>query len=263
MRLIEILPSYEIRLFYNPPILSIDDQKYYFKVDETVMNLLKGIKENHNKVGLLLQYVYFKAGGKFYTQSLFKSGDIKFVEKVIGVSVSKDFSKRYIDRTRQKHRLLILETCGYIEFTGAEMLFAQRVENLVAQQMHPRKLFYLLIEELRNKRIEIPSYDKVARIVTEKFGIFEKSVLQAIVDIITPTQREALDHLVCTTGEYYQRPLLTRLKSINQSLRPGQIRHGIHNFLIIKKSFLFLSKFTKFFCINTFTFHKMLASYIF
>lgn len=237
MRLIEILPSYEIRLFYNPPILSIDDQKYYFKVDETVMNLLKGIKENHNKVGLLLQYGYFKAGGKFYTQSLFKSGDIKFVEKVIGVSVSKDFSKRYIDRTRQKHRLLILETCGYIEFTGAETLFAQRVENLVAQQMHPRKLFYLLIEELRNKRIEIPSYDKVARIVTEKFGIFEKSVLQAIVDIITPTQCEALDHLVCTTGEYYQRPLLTRLKSINQSLRPGQIRHGIHNFLIIKKLF--------------------------
>ena len=44
-------------------------------------------------------------------------------------------SKRYIDRTRQKHRLLILETCGYIEFTSAETLFAQRVENVVAQQM--------------------------------------------------------------------------------------------------------------------------------
>jgi hypothetical protein len=70
MRLIEILPSYEIRLFYNPPILSIDDQKYYFKVDETVMNLLKGIKENHNKVGLLLQYGYFKAGGKFYIAAM-------------------------------------------------------------------------------------------------------------------------------------------------------------------------------------------------
>lgn len=34
MRLIEILPSYEIRIFDNPPILSIVDQKYYFKVDE-------------------------------------------------------------------------------------------------------------------------------------------------------------------------------------------------------------------------------------
>jgi hypothetical protein len=208
MRLIEILPSYEIRLFDNPPILSIDDQKYYFKVDETVMNLLKGIKENHNKVGLLLQYGYFKASGKFYTQSLFRAADIKFAEKVVGASAAKDF-KRYIDRTRQKHRLLILETCGYIEFTNAETSFAQRVENLVAQQMHPRKLFYLLVEELRNKRIEVPSYDKVTRIVTEKFSIFEKSVLQAIADIITPIQCEALDQLVCTTGEYYQRPLLT------------------------------------------------------
>ena len=62
-------------------------------------------------------------------------------------------SKRYIDRTRQKHRLLILETCGYIEFTSAETLFAQRVENVVAQQMPPRKLFYLLIEELRSNHL--------------------------------------------------------------------------------------------------------------
>ena len=42
MRLLDILPSYEIRIFDNPPILSIEDQKYYFKLDEVVMSLLKG-----------------------------------------------------------------------------------------------------------------------------------------------------------------------------------------------------------------------------
>lgn len=237
MRLIDILPSYEIRIFDNPPILSRDEQRYYFKIDETVMDLLKSVKDTHNKIGLLLQYGYFRASGKFYTQNLFKFADIKFVAKAIGISIYKDFAKQYIDRTRQKHRLLILKTCGYIEFASAEKLFIQMVESLVAQQMHPRKLFYLLMEGLRNKHIEIPRYDKITKIVTEKFGIFEKTILQAIANAITPLQCEALDQLVSTTGEYYQRPLITRLKTINQSLRPKQIRHGMRNFLIIKKLF--------------------------
>jgi TnpA family transposase len=237
MRLIDILPSYEIRIFDNPPILSMDDRKHYFKIDETVIELLKSIKENHNKVGLLMQYGYFKASGKFYTQSIFKSADIKFAETIIGICSCKDFIKQYTDRTRQKHRLLVLRNCGYVEFTSAETLFKLRVGDLVAQQMHPRKLFYLLVEELRNKRIEIPSYDKVTRIITEKFAVFEKSVLQTVANIATSTHREALDHLVSTTGEYYQRPLLTELKTINQSLRPRKIRHGMRNFFIIKKLF--------------------------
>jgi len=237
MRLIDILPAYEIRAFDNPPALSRDDQIYYFKIDEVARELLKGIKDGHNKIGFLLQYGYFKASGKFYTKSTFKTGDVKFVAKAVGVSVYKDSVSKYIDRTRQKHRLLILENCGHIEFTCAEKLLKEMVENLVAQQMHPRKLFYLLIEELRNRRIEIPSYDKVTRIITEEFSVFEKKVLQTVANVITLSQQEALDHIIGTDGEYYQRSLLTRLKTINQSLRPGQIKHGMQNFLIVKKLF--------------------------
>jgi hypothetical protein len=157
MRLIDILPSYEIRIFDNPPMLSSDDQKYYFKMDETIRGLLKGIKEEHNKIGLLLQYGYFKASGKFYMQTIFKSTDVKFATRAIGGTICKDFAIKYINRTRQRHKLLILESCGHREFTCAEKLFKTTVENLVAQQMHPRKLFYLLVEELRNRNIEIPS----------------------------------------------------------------------------------------------------------
>ncbi|RZI47403.1 DUF4158 domain-containing protein, partial [Rickettsiales endosymbiont of Peranema trichophorum] len=162
--------------------------------------------------------------------------DIQFVEKIVGVGVE-DVARRYVDRTRQKHRLLILEICGYVEFRSAEELCARRVEALVGQQMHPRKLFYMLVEELRNKRIEIPRYEMIIKIITEKFGIFEESILRVIGEIMTPTQCEALEQLVSTTGEYYQRPLLTRLKTINQSLRPVQIKRGMHSFLIIKGLF--------------------------
>jgi TnpA family transposase/uncharacterized FlaG/YvyC family protein len=237
MRLIEVLPDYEAKRFSRPPTLSNNEQKHYLRLDETVTRLLKSVKEAHNKVGLLLQYGYFKASGKFYTQKMFKTADIKFVTKSIGLTLSKDFPSEYIDRTRQKHRLLILESCGYVEFSSAEIFLEEVVEDMVAQQMHPRKLFYFLIEKLRNKKIELPSYDRIARIITEKFTLFEKTTLQTMANAITPELQEALDQLTNTTGEYYQRPLLTRLKTITQSMRPRQIKHGMHNFLIIKKLF--------------------------
>ena len=62
-------------------------------------------------------------------------------------------------------------------------------------------------------------------------------MLKTIVNMITPLQKEALDQLTSTAGDSYQRPLLTRLKIITQSMRPAQIKNGMHNFLIIKKLF--------------------------
>src|SRR4051812_1624505 len=106
---------------------------------------------------------------------------------------------------------------------------------MVHKQMHPRKLFYVLVEQLRQKKIELPSYDRIARTLTDKFHVFEKIVLQTMVNIITPEQQEALNQLILTEGEFYERALLTRLKTITQSMKPAQIKQGMRNFLIIKK----------------------------
>lgn len=236
MRLIEVLPDYELRKFSRVPLLSGDDQKHYFRLDETVTALIKNVKEVNNKVGLLLSYGYFKASGKFYSQKIFKAADIKAAAKILGVTVSKDFTEKYRDRTRQKHRRLVLESCGCVEFSNSEDFFEGVVEDLVVNQMHPRKIFYVLVETLRNKKIELPSYDRIARSITEKFSTFEKTALKTIANVMTPFQKEALDHLI-TTEEDYHRPLLTRLKTITQSMRPAQIKHGMHNFIIIKKLF--------------------------
>ena len=188
MRLIEVLPDYEVKRLNRPPMLSDDDLKHYFRLDETVTKLIKSVKEVNNKIGLLLSYGYFKTSGKFYNQKTFKSSDIKAAAKMIGVTASKNFTEKYSDRTRQKHRLLILDRCGHVEFSSAEDFFESVVEDLVANQMHTRKLFYVLVETLRNKKIELPSYDRIARSITEKFNAFEKAMLKTIVNMITPLQ---------------------------------------------------------------------------
>lgn len=234
MRLMDVLPSKEAKRFSQPPAFSGDDRKNYFKVDEPIRVAIENASPD-SKIGLLLQYGYFKASGKFFTSNLFKLTDIKFVSKVLDVTASADFLENYIDRTRQNHRLLILDVCGHVEFGSAIQFFDEAVADMVDKQMHPRKLFYVLIEQLRQKKIELPSYDRIIRTITDKFHGFEKSIIQTIADIITPEQIEALAQLIMTSDNCYERSLLTRLKFITQSLKPAKIKSGIRNFLIIKK----------------------------
>jgi TnpA family transposase len=236
MRLLEILPDYEVKRFNRPPLLSSGDHKNLFRLDEVMASLIKNAKEDTNKVGLLVSYGYFKASGKFYPQGAFRWDDIKAAAKTLGVPVPKDFSSKYHDRTRQKHRRMILEKCGYVDSTRAQFFLESIAEDLVANQMHPRKLFYILVETLRHKKIECPGYDKIARVITEKLNTFEKSKLHVIASMVTPSQAEALTQLISTT-QNYERPLLIRLKTITQSIRPAHIKNGMHHFLIIKKLF--------------------------
>ncbi len=119
MRLIEVLPDYEAKRFARPPMLTSADRQKYFKIDDTIRTLIEKTKQMDNQIGLMVQYGYFKACGKFFTTKAFKPTDIKAVAKILGVTVSVDFIEKYTDRTRQKHRLLILDVCGYIEFGSA------------------------------------------------------------------------------------------------------------------------------------------------
>lgn len=235
MRLMDVLPDYEVKRFNRPPSFNSEERKTYFKIDEPIRQAIENTKQIDSRIGLLLQYGYFKACGKFFTHKSFKSKDIKFVLKTRGVTASKEFLEDYTERTHQRHRLLILDVCGHLEFTNAISFFDEAVSDMVNKQMHPRKLFYVLVEQLRQKKIELPSYDRITRTITEKFHAFEKNTLQTIADIITLEQQEALDQLTMMTGNQYERSLLTRLKIITQSLKPEKIKNSIRNFLIIKK----------------------------
>jgi len=104
MRLMDVLPSKEAKRFSQPPTFNGDDRKNHFKVDDPFRESIDNAKQTDSQIGLLLQYGYFKASGKFFTRKSFKSSDIKFVSKILGVTPSTDFLEKYTDRMHQKHR---------------------------------------------------------------------------------------------------------------------------------------------------------------
>ena len=60
-------------------------------------------------------------------------------------------------------------------------------------------------------------------------------MLDTIATTLTLEQSELLDDVTRSEAAPYQRSLLTRLKTINQSIKPGEIKKSVHGFLIIKQ----------------------------
>lgn len=234
MYTIEILPKYEAKKFDQPIELNPELQKEMFKIDKPIEEQLCAIQSDENKIGLLLQYGYFKVYNKFFTRDKFRKEDIEFVCSNLALDVNKTFD--YNDKTRQRHQVMILEILGYKSFSEAIEFFDSTIAELVSRQMHPRKIFHSIVELLIGKKIEIPSYDFIAKAITKNFNVFEAEISRKLSASITDTQIEALNQLLVSTGEY-QRPLLTRLKQLCFSTRPSKIKQGIRNFLVIKKLF--------------------------
>ena len=232
---IQILLPYEAQQFDKPPTFNQIERQHFFKINQTLQTKIEKAKTNTNKIGLVIQYGYFKASGKFYIPSKYKKRDIIYVANMLTIDIYGKPSKHYKPRTRCNHKIFILKSQGNTKFSSNRNLFEDIIGELVSRQIHPRKIIFSTVDLLRSRKIEIPNYDTFAKSVTAKLNSFEHDLTCRIEHIIEPVHIKALDGLIETEGELYQRPILTRLKYINQSVKPGKIKQNIHGFLIIKK----------------------------
>ena len=85
------------------------------------------------------------------------------------------------------------------------------------------------------KKIEIPPYATLAVTITKAFHNYENALLETVATTLTLEQSELIDDLTRSEATPYLRSLLTRLKTINQSIKPGEIKKSAHGFLIIKQ----------------------------
>lgn len=235
MRRLTILQPYEAHQFDLPPQFNQAERHYFFSTDALIETSIKKTHGTINSVGLLLQYGYFRASGKFYTSEKFHLKDIAFVAKQLNLEIPSQFAQQYADNTRLNHKGLILSLCGYQKFKEQKKLFCELTEDLVAKQLAPRKIIFSLIDLLRDKKIEVPHYDTFATVISEAFNHYEKNNIVKLTPLLTEQYKKSLMQLIDKEEGTYQRPLLVGLKTISHSIRPVQIKKSIHGFMIIKK----------------------------
>ena len=160
MSQIQVLPVHEVIQFEQPPRYTKEERSSVFSITVPIQRLLSSLKHDVSKVGLILQMGYFNSTHKFFTANKFRHADIYYVAKLLGVAVKpQTFIADYKDRTRNHHKLKILELMSYDIANHHEDFIEESIADLTSKQLHPRQILFSVIDLLIEKKIETPNYD--------------------------------------------------------------------------------------------------------
>lgn len=237
-KLIVLTPS-EQKRFDSPPKFNSDEQALYFSLDKDIQHSLSELRTTTNKVGFLLQLGYFKSHRKFYTANQFRVQDINYILKLLELNQEQLDLTTYQQRTPMLHRKKILTYLGWKSLN--QTVLAEISESLlwhVKNQHAPKQLFLIVIDYCWQHKIELPSYNQVALMITQVYNENERNILTQLKKSLNNKHQKLLSELVSINNKKtLQRPIITQLKQTNQSLRPIDIQENIKIFTLIKKYF--------------------------
>lgn len=239
MTKLSILSTLEQRQFDSPPKFSTDNRPLHFSLTKHDLMLIEKIRLPTNKVGFLLQLGYFKANGKFFTVEQFRPKDAEYVARMLSISNDNINLISYKNKTPTDHRKQILALLGWQPFNDIQQQkIVDHLQWLTQKQLSPKHAFLAIIDFCWQNKIELPSSHVLSTLITDSYNNFEQELINILTNKLTQHHREKLDEWVGKTNKKsMQRPLITLIKQVNQSLRPLDIQENVEAFKIFRDSF--------------------------
>jgi TnpA family transposase len=236
---ISILSSLEQRRFDSPPKFSADDRTLYFSLTKSELSLVGSLRMPTNKVGFVLQLGYFKANGKFFPAEQFHQQDIKHVVKMLSMDPESINLLSYKKKIPTDHRRQILLLLGWQPFNDRQREKAvDHIEWLVQKQFSPKAIFLSVVDFFWQNKTELASYNALSTLITDAYNAFEAKLINILESKLTSIYREKLNQLIYTpNGKSMERPTITLIKQVNQSLNPSDIQENVNVFKEFKNYF--------------------------
>lgn len=239
MTKLTILSPSERKRFDSLPKFNADEQALYFSTKLDVHYQIEALRTATNKVGFLLQLGYFKSNGKFYTANQFKQRDIDYVTGSLNLNPAKINFDKYQKRVLMEHRKKILTHLGWNPLTQQALnRLSEHLLRYTKNQLLPKQVLLTAIDYCWQNKLELPSYNQIALLITESYNKNETELIKVLKHSLNDHQKELLSSLVVVdSNKKPQRPLITLLKQVNQSLRSTDIKKNIDAFIMIKSHF--------------------------
>ena len=108
-------------LLENPIKFSDIERDKYFSLTDSQKDIFDNLDSDINKVGFVIQLGYFKLNHSFYDINKFSDQDIQYINSQFDLKV--DLKSNYADRSRTRHKKVILNILGIKPFKESEELF--------------------------------------------------------------------------------------------------------------------------------------------
>ena len=228
---LKIFSTREQESFNTPPLLL--ESEWESILNETY-DQLKIMRKNISKIGFLLQYGYFKMTHRFFPVKYFNDQDVNLLMELLAATRI-DLSK-YGKGTISAHRDLIFDLTGVKPFKTLEESIKAETQRLIRKHLRPREICLRLIEFVSIYNCEIPSLHRFSEIITYQFIQYEEGLLDKLSLSISEDEKVLLEDILNSDDALLIN--LPRLKSPNQSLRPGAIKGIVDTFMNIQDIFI-------------------------
>ncbi|MBY0461977.1 MAG: Tn3 family transposase [Alphaproteobacteria bacterium] len=241
MTKLSIISTIEQRQFDSPPAFEDKDRQIYFSLNNEASRIIQTLRTLTNQVGFILQLGYFKSNGKFFTSQQFHNSDIEYVCETLGVNTEEIDLKTYQKKIPSDHQSQILKLLHWQPLNKAqEEKIKTRIYQLVKQHLPLKQIFLSIIDFCWQRKIELPSYNQLSTFITQAYNNFELDLLKIINQSLSSSHQAKLQHMTGLEKQNknkMQRPPLTLIKHLNQSLRPSDIQESIEAFKLFKEPF--------------------------
>jgi hypothetical protein len=215
-----ILTSDEQQAFDYPPLLSVEMRAICFAIDNELEKELLRLRTATNKVGFLLQFAYFKACKRFFFINRFRQEDIEYAARLLGIPAQDIDLSCYKKKTPIDHQKKILELLDYKSFNDEIYTWLQKeVNRQVERQSEPKQIFIHALNLLIQNKFEVPSYHRLAELITLVYSDFENTLLAKLNKKLKESDKKLLNNLLNNSDSKSQ-TFFNQLKIINQSTKP-------------------------------------------
>ena len=236
MASVSLLSKAEQQKFDSPPSLNENEIALFLSTSKLIKRFLKKLRNPTSKVGFLLQYVYFKKSQKFFTSKAFKKADVKADCRVLKESLKSVDLSKYQKTLPHEHRLEILRILDFKPFDEEGMsLVGEQIQKKANRHMDLRQTFLEVLDFLLKNKIEVPSYYKLAKMISGAHVDQEEQFLKIVDNSLSKETLQKLDALLIPDEEGILP--LNRFKVLNQSLKTRALQKSVDRFCDLKDFF--------------------------
>ncbi len=236
--LLKILGHLERETFDAPPIFKTEERKKFFTLPAGLNLVRETLRTPTNQVFFILQAGYFRNRHRFF-ENQFRPADIAFVADRCQIPAAQVNLSNYPKQTLLRHQQLILDYLGFHKLDeNNRNQINEEVARLVRLVVRPSNIFWEIINYFRQLKIVVPSYNRLAVIISRQLQNYEKQLQTIIGKNLNDRQKQLLDALLekktaenNLTDEELAAPdfrfHLTRLKRTFQTNKPADIKANL------------------------------------
>ena len=192
----QILSSVEHDAFEFPPVFTSAQRRHHFDFSPAVEQLALSLRTPTNQLGFLVSWGYFTATKRFFAPQTFRSVDVEYVAKRLGLSLDAVDLSTYDKQSVARHQEIILQQLGFRAFDPtAGTLLDHEIAGLVRAQLKPRLIFWRCVDLLSREKVEVRTYFRLADVILRAINHHKRQLTEVLNQTLRPPTRRLLEDL--------------------------------------------------------------------